>query len=183
LVRKSSLSTCRKYLFGQRSSWEWKSMNSEKLECALRDIRNLVKLPGEECIPDEELVRRYADSREEAAFAALVRRYGPAVLRVCYRVLHHSHDAEDAFQATFQVLAREAVSLRRQGAVGAWIHEVAYHAALRVRQRTVRQRHHEERHIPLQKNDGPEEGILREDVQAALYEELHRLPEKYRRPL
>ena len=139
-------------------------MNREKLEAALRDIRTLVKLPGEERIPDAELVRRYADSREEAAFAALVRRYGPAVLRVCYRVLHHSHDAEDAFQATFLVLAREATSMRRQGAVGAWIHEVAYHAALRVRQQMARQRYHEEQHIPPQTNDNPEEGILRADV-------------------
>jgi RNA polymerase sigma factor (sigma-70 family) len=158
-------------------------MNREKLEAALRDIRTLVKLPGEERIPDAELVQRYADSREEAAFAALVRRYGPMVLRICYRVLHHSHDAEDAFQATFLVLAREAASLRRQGAVGAWIHEVAYHAALRVRQQMARQRHHEEKHVPPMSDDDPEEGILREDVQALLYEELHRLPEKYRVPL
>jgi RNA polymerase sigma factor (sigma-70 family) len=158
-------------------------MNSEKLEAALRDIRNLVKMPGEECIADEELVRRYADGREEAAFAALVRRYGPMVLRVCYRVLHQSHDAEDAFQATFLTLAREAASLRRFDAVGSWIHGVAYHAALRVRQRLARQRQRDERYISPKTDNGPDEGILREDVQAALYEELHRLPEKYRIPL
>jgi RNA polymerase sigma factor (sigma-70 family) len=158
-------------------------MNREKLEAALRDLRNLVKMPGEERIADEELVRRYADEREEAAFAALVRRYGPMVLRVCYRVLHCSHDAEDAFQATFLILAREAASLRRFGAVGAWIHGVAYHAALRVRERMARQRQREERLASPRTEDGPEEGILREDVQAVLYEELHRLPEKYRVPL
>jgi RNA polymerase sigma factor (sigma-70 family) len=158
-------------------------MNSEKLEAALRDIRNLVKMPGEERIADEELVRRYAIEREEAAFAALVRRYGPMVLRVCYNVLHRSHDAEDAFQATFLTLAREATSLRRFDAVGSWIHGVAYHAALRVRQRMARQRHHEERRESPRNYDNPEEGILREDVQAVLYEELHRLPEKYRLPL
>jgi RNA polymerase sigma factor (sigma-70 family) len=158
-------------------------MNTEKLESALRDLRNLVKMPGEEQIADEELVRRYVDEREEAAFAALVRRYGPMALRVCYRVLHRSHDAEDAFQSTFLVLAREAASLRRYAAVGAWIHGVAYHTALRVRERLARQRQREERHMPAKNNDAPEDGILREDVHAALYEELHRLPEKLRVPL
>jgi DNA-directed RNA polymerase specialized sigma24 family protein len=123
-------------------------MNRSNLESALRSIRSLVKWPGEEQVPEDELVGRFADSRDEAAFAALVRRFGPAVLRVCYRVLQHSHDAEDAFQATFLVLAREAVSLRRRGSVGPWIHEVAYHTALRVRERKARQRHREERHVP-----------------------------------
>lgn len=158
-------------------------MNTEKLEAALRDLRTVVKLPGEECIADEELVRRYVDEREEAAFAALMRRYGPMVLRVCYRVLRRSHDAEDAFQATFLTLAREAGSLRRQGAVGAWIHDVAFHAALRESQRISRRRYAEERHEPPKNDEAADEGMLREDVQVALYEELHRLPEKYRIPL
>lgn len=158
-------------------------MNHGKLESALRDLRSVMRLPGENEIADEELVRRYADNGEEAAFAALVRRYGPMVLRVCYRVLHQSHDAEDAFQAAFLILAREAGSLRRRGAVGAWIHEVAYHAALRARQRLARQRHHEEKHRFSMTPPNSEEGILRDDVQTVLYEELHRLPEKYRLPL
>jgi RNA polymerase sigma factor (sigma-70 family) len=158
-------------------------MNHGKLESALRDLRSVVRLPGEDGLADDELVRRYCDEREDAAFAALVRRYGPMVLRVCYRVLRRSHDAEDAFQATFLTLAREAVTLRQRGAIGAWIHEVAYHAALRVRQRLARQRHHEEKLVPPMNHQNPEEGILREDVQTVLYEELHRLPEKYRIPL
>jgi RNA polymerase sigma factor (sigma-70 family) len=81
------------------------------------------------------------------------------------------------------ILAREAASLRRFGAVGAWIHGVAYHTALRVRERMARQRQREERHTPPKSHDSPDEGILRDDVQAVLYEELHRLPEKLRIPL
>lgn len=158
-------------------------MNHGKLESALRDLRSVMRLPKENEISDDELVRRYAEEREEAAFAALVRRYGPMVLRVCYRVLHRSHDAEDAFQATFLTLAREATTLRQRGAVGAWIHEVAYNVSLRVRQRLARQRHYEEKHVPPMNHDNLEEGILRDDVQTVLYEELHRLPEKYRLPL
>jgi RNA polymerase sigma factor (sigma-70 family) len=158
-------------------------MNRENLESVLCYVRNLVGLPGEDRIPDEELVRRYVESRDETTFAALIRRYGPAVLRVCFRVLQRSHDAEDAFQATFLVLAQEAESLRRQASVGAWLYEVAYHVALRARRRMARQRQREGQRISLMANDDPEEHVLRKDAQAALDEELHHLPEKYRRPL
>ena len=64
-------------------------------------------------VPDDELVERFAVHREEAAFAALVRRHGPLVLGVCRRMLTEPHSAEDCFQETFLVLARKAGSLKR----------------------------------------------------------------------
>jgi Sigma-70 region 2 len=64
---------------------------------------------------DGELLKLYLRQREEAAFEALVRRHGPMVMGVCQRVLHNSHDAEDAFQATFLVLVRKASTLRSPG--------------------------------------------------------------------
>src|SRR5262249_30134734 len=84
-------------------------------------------------VPDSELVERFAAHREEAAFAALVRRHGPHVLGVCRRVLADPHAAEDCFQATFLVLARKASSLKRPGALGPWLYGVATRPALKVR--------------------------------------------------
>src|SRR5947209_5921500 len=79
---------------------------------------------------DRELLERFVASRDEAAFEALLHRHGPMVLGVCRRVLSSSHDAEDAFQATFLVLARKAGSIRQRVSIGPWLHGVASRLAL-----------------------------------------------------
>ncbi len=119
---------------------------------------------------------------QEAAFEALVRRHGPMVLGVCRRVLKHTHDAEDAFQATFLVLVRKAASLLPRAAVGNWLYGVAYHTALKARAATMR------RWAKLaQVRDMPKREALmedtREDWQPLLDQELSRLPDKYREPI
>src|SRR3954449_12679951 len=88
--------------------------------------------------PDAELLARFARARDEAAFAALVERHGPMVLGVCRRVLGEHHAAEDAFQAAFLALARNANRLRDPAAVGSWLYGAAVRVALKARRSAAR---------------------------------------------
>jgi RNA polymerase sigma factor (sigma-70 family) len=104
----------------------------------LRNLRG--RLPASETVPDDELLRQFAATRDEEAFAVLVARHGAMVFGVCRRFLGHSPDAEDAFQAAFVVLAVKAEAVVRLGKVGAWLHGVAFHVARKARDRSTRRR-------------------------------------------
>src|SRR5689334_13914882 len=82
---------------------------------------------------DHDLLAAYEPGRGDAAFTELMRRHGPMVLRTCRRVLGQETDAEDAFQATFVLLARKATQLRSEVtgplSLGGWLHRVAYRTA------------------------------------------------------
>src|SRR6476620_2400284 len=84
-------------------------------------------------LKDDQLLARFFQEREDAAFAVIVERYGPLVYGVCRRILPGSNDAEDAFQATFLVLVRKGGTLRDPGRVANWLFGVAYRTARKLR--------------------------------------------------
>src|SRR5262245_43706238 len=100
------------------------------LLCYLRHVAGTQSI---RTLPDAELLRRFALHREEAAFTALMQRHGRLVWGVCRHILHREQDAEDAFQATFLVLARRAAAILKGESVGSWLHGVAYRVAVRVK--------------------------------------------------
>jgi RNA polymerase sigma factor (sigma-70 family) len=153
-------------------------MATAQLDTLLRHIHQLAAAPRIPNASDRQLVDDFACRRDEAAFTALVARHGPMVLRTCRRVLHHEQDAEDAFQATFLILAKNSVTIRRREALAGWLHGVAYRTAMKVKRSAARRRNQEARlrAMRCQRTQGP----LWSDVQAALDEEIEGLPEHHR---
>src|SRR5436853_4920705 len=89
---------------------------------------------------DGELLREFIQQKTEAAFAAIVGRHAAMVLGVCRRILGDADDADDAFQATFLVLATKSTSLSVRATLGDWLHGVARRTALTARRRGARRR-------------------------------------------
>jgi RNA polymerase sigma factor (sigma-70 family) len=130
---------------------------------------------------DEELLERFLSQRDEIAFATLVKRHGPMVLGVCRRILANVQDSEDAFQATFLILARKARSVVNRQALAGWLYTVASRTAAEARAVNAR-RQKREKQVPQMPQPvvAPAEP---KDWQPLLDEELNRLPEKQRTPV
>jgi RNA polymerase sigma factor (sigma-70 family) len=144
-------------------------------------LRHLCTLVGASGATDHELLEDFAASRDETAFTTLLRRHGSLVWGVCRRLLPHEQDAEDAFQATFLVLARKAATLQKHDAVGNYLYGVAYRTALNVRKTAARRRERERLPTTATPEQPVQEAALRE-LQALLDSEVAKLPEKYRAP-
>ena len=114
----------------------------------------------------------------ELAFAVLVERHGPMVLRVCRGVLGDRHDAEDAFQATFLALVRQAASIRRRDSVACWLHGAALRVSACARSAGMRRRGHEARSAA--RRPGSARDREPDDLAALVHEELGRLPSRFR---
>jgi RNA polymerase sigma factor (sigma-70 family) len=134
-------------------------------------------------LTDRELLARFlAGEAAEAAFEALVDRHGPMVRAVCRSMLGDPHSADDAFQATFLVLARRAGSIRRGDAVGSWLYGVAHRVAARARSEAARRRMLA-RYLAERTRPEPSESETPGELMPELIEEVERLPERYRAPI
>ena len=167
-------------------------MSNGQYEAVLKRPQRLRDALEVEEATDGELLARFVASRDEhaeVAFEALVRRHGPMVLRVCHQVLGDRHTAEDAFQATFLILARRAGSIRQPELLGNWLHGVALRTAREARMRDDRRRRREspgassEAEEPVGKAAQPEKELASREELEALHEEVWRLPERYRIPV
>jgi RNA polymerase sigma factor (sigma-70 family) len=145
----------------------------------LYHLRRTMFLPNGAGMADGELLESFVTRRDDAAFAALVRRHGPMVWGVCRRVLPTHHDAEDAFQATFLVLVRKAASVTPRHMVANWLYGVAHQTALNARASAARRRTRERQVTEMSEPASPEQDLWR-DLQPILDQELSRLPAKYR---
>jgi RNA polymerase sigma factor (sigma-70 family) len=160
-------------------------MATAQLDTLLRHIHKLAASPPNAHWSDRQLLDDFASRHEETAFTTLLARHGPMVLRVCRRVLHHEQDAEDAFQATFLVLAKNTTSIRRRDALAGWLHGVAYRTAMKAKRSAARRRNHEAqlrdrrtdlKSVPPTHQHDPSW----HEVRAALDEEIQRLPAHHR---
>ena len=128
----------------------------------------------------ERFARRGLEGSEaaETAFAALVARHGPMVRRVCRGLLADPHDADDAFQATFLVLARKARSIRQPERLAGWLHGTAHRASKRLRADLARRRRHEAAHARADHAPSPESESDpgRSEEAAVVLEEVAALP-------
>jgi RNA polymerase sigma factor (sigma-70 family) len=150
---------------------------------ASQHVRMLFEAGAVGGLTDTQLLERFQAREGEAAelaFAALVERHGPMILRVCRRTLRDEHDAQDAFQATFLVLVRRADSLHARDSLGGWLHGVACRVAACSRAAEVRRRVHERMVAEAAPNSTPAADVGWDDLGPVLHEEIGRLPETYR---
>src|SRR5262245_34024065 len=157
-------------------------MANAQLATVLRRIHRMVD--GGTCHEpsDRELVQRFLTQRDELAFVALLQRHGPMVFHLCRRIQGNEHDAEDAFQATFLLLARKAGSIRKQESVASWLYGVAHRLARAAKAQGARRHARERRAADMRKtSELPDQAW--QELQAALADALGDVPEKYRAPL
>ena len=153
-------------------------MSSSALSAGLRQLRHQLAAPQRREDSDEQLLYAFTSRRDDNAFAVLVHRYGPMVFQVCRRMLGQEQDAEDVFQATFLVLARNASSLRNKGSLASFLHGIAYHLARDARRSAERRRKYEGK-SPSRSPVDPADELSWREVQTLLDEEIARLPEIY----
>ncbi len=133
---------------------------------------------------DRELLDEFIRDRDADAFRGLVSRHGAAVHRVCRGVLRDPHEAEDAFQATFLVLASKATVIRDPEAIGSWLREVARRVSVQSRRRALRRKATERARAEMSRDaDFSAPTAATFELRKLVRDELDRLPDSYRRPI
>jgi RNA polymerase sigma factor (sigma-70 family) len=155
-------------------------MASGPFKQVLQQLRTLVAGRSADAADDTALVQRFATAGDDAAFETIVRRHGAMVRNVCQGVLRNATDADDAFQATFLVLARKAGSFRRSGSLASWLHGIAYRTARKAQTLSARRRSHERCAMPETVATDP---AARQELRPLVHEALQQLPERFRGPL
>jgi RNA polymerase sigma factor (sigma-70 family) len=153
-------------------------MATKQMSQVVRQLRSTMFLQEQAGLTDGQVLGWFVEHRDEAAFAALVRRHGPMVWGLCRRLLDY-HDAEDAFQAAFLVLFRKAASVQPRDMLPNWLYGVAQQTALQARRTTVR-RAAREKQVAEMPEPAAAEQQLRDDLRPLLDQELSRLPDRYR---
>jgi RNA polymerase sigma factor (sigma-70 family) len=158
-------------------------MTSRRIAAFLLKNLGRAGATDERAVSDRELLRRFADERDERAFTQLVERHAALVWRVCHGIVANEHDAEDVFQATFLVLARKAASSGWRESVANWLYETAHRLACKARaagwRQAVRLGQLEDK---LSAPESADDMTMRE-AREVLYDELATLPENLRTPL
>jgi RNA polymerase sigma factor (sigma-70 family) len=154
-------------------------MASKQLYTLIQHLRRSVCPCGQDTLSDAQLLERWVQQRDEAAFEVLLWRHGPMVLSLCRRLLRDNNDIEDAFQAAFLTLVRKGASIRRGEALAAWLYRVAYRIAMRLRREVAERAQREQPGVEKLPCDDVDE-VGERDLRAVIDEEIDSLPERYR---
>ena len=153
-------------------------MAVHRLSRVLQDLR-LATLPDAASVSDGQLLEQFIEHRDEVAFATLVQRHSRMVWGVCRRIVAHHQDAEDAFQATFLVLARKSTSIRPREMVANWLFGVAHRTALKARTMAGKRREREKQVTTMPEPEAGQQGSWGE-LELLIDHALGELPDKYR---
>lgn len=159
-------------------------MATGQLGAVFRQFNRLFGAGSVSGLSEGQLLARFVESRDDAAFEAIVTRFGPMVMGICRQVLNDSHAADDAFQATFLVLVRRARTIRDRELLGNWLYGAALKVARRARADQAKQRSREAEVRSVKTEfDGDSTSPTDQEFAPALHEEISRLADKYRRPM
>jgi RNA polymerase sigma factor (sigma-70 family) len=158
-------------------------MSDTRQHAILNYLRRVLGAATDGSVSDAELLRRFVNQRDEAAFELLLWRHAAMVLHVCHRLLRETDAVEDAFQATFLVFVRKAGSISRRESLGGWLYRVAYRIALKAREQSAKRQAVEHGEGDIDLPDTSTEDAAEREMRRIVCEEVDRLPARYRTPI